>query len=249
MDDIQAWTMLYKLQGQMPGASPDRLASSISQALQGRTLASPAAQRAVVEVTWRAGYENGSVAGHAKTVELFQNEAFNAMARLTAAKQRTGVDDPEATSMLWAVVEAATVVGRFGPHDLPGSPRSRAYSAAQDVHPDLSPIAGAAVAGWIHGQHQGSYDAPYSASRAIYARCERLVERAQIDGRPAALWFGDITAGAVAAATAAPAMQPSTGPPSVAAGFRPLSVSAAGRPSLTQPAPPATAAAAIRRTR
>ncbi|MEU7802643.1 hypothetical protein AB0B10_25625 [Micromonospora arborensis] len=243
MDVTQAWTLLSNLQGRMPGAPRDQLATSISQRLRGHALTSRLAHRAVVDVTWRAGYENGCAAEHAKTVELFQNKAFDAMARLTAAEQRTGVHDSEANRLLWAVVQAATLVGRSGPQNPPGPTRSRAYNAAYAAHPDLSPIAGAAVAGWVHGQRQGSYDAPYSASRAIYARCERLVEQAQIDGRPAALWFGEVTAAAVAAA---PAMQASTGPPSAASAFGPLSVSAAGQPRQTQPILPPSPAAARR---
>ncbi|WP_327027846.1 hypothetical protein OG989_18965 [Micromonospora sp. NBC_01740] len=245
MDQIRAWTMLFHLQSRIPGMSVDRLAVPISQALTGRMPTSPAAERAVVDAAWKSGYRSGAEAGHRRAVEGFQNAAFDAMSRLT----RTGIDDPDARNLLWAVAEAATVIGRTGPQNTPGRARESAHAAARTDYPDLSPIAAGVVAGWNHGQRQGRQDARHSTSQAIYAALakkvgEHQISRTQIDGRPAVDWFVDVIGGVLKAPPEEPTLPSFPVASTVAAAFRPLPASHTAAPTVSpaaavpQPASP-----------
>ncbi|MGW4501670.1 hypothetical protein ACWENR_24055 [Micromonospora sp. NPDC004336] len=245
MDQIRAWTMLFHLQSRMPGMSVDRLAASISHALTGRMPTSPAAERAVIEAAWKPGYRNGAEAGHRWAVEGFQNAAFDAMSRLT----RTGIDDPDARNLLWAVAEAATVIGRTGPQNAPSRARESARAAARTDYPDLSPIAAGVVAGWNHGQRQGRQDVRHSTSQAIYAALvkkigEHQISRTQIDGRPAVDWFVDVIGKVLKAPPEEPTLPSIPIASTVAAAFRPFPASHTAAPtvspaaSIPQPASP-----------
>lgn len=245
MDQIRAWTMLFHLQSRMPGMSVDWLAAPISHALTGRMPTSPAAERAVVDAAWKPGYRSGAEAGHRRAVEGFQNAAFDAMSRLT----HSGIDDPDARNLLWAVAEAVTVIGRTGPQDTPGRARESAHLAARNDYPDLSPIAAGVVAGWNHGQRQGQQDAPHSTSRAIYAAVtkktgEHQINKTQIDGRPAVDWFVDVIGGVLKVPPEAPTPRSSPAASEAAVAFRPLSVTHTAAPtvspvaSIPQPASP-----------
>lgn len=246
MQEHETLAILSDLHPRMPGASPDLLAGPVTRAWNAHHIGQrtmPHAQRAVIDAVWKHGYRRGASLGHQTAAGYWQQQARDALSRLTALSARS-VDIEGARQILTITMLRAAAVSAALPRPVDTGPGEQDYLTARADHNDLSAagrLAAAALVGWTHSLRAGYDDAAAAATQDIVDSVidlvgEGTVLRTRVDLVPAPEWLSNTT---LAALQQPIPTDPATArPPAPAGSFKPLSVGPGFTASPGRPAVP-----------